>query len=213
MKTIIVLCMVCVWCTALSQKPPQHGSPNVTPGSLVSLQHGLTQRQVEEQLKARGHHQFTAAYSNGVARCVSYYRNDVYGHYYLVFTNDHLARICQPPPFELRKEPYKGTWAVYRVLGDPEARVAAVLRADDIIGPQLTAALKPQTPPKRSVDPGLTAAFLLAQGLVSGASKAELESKFQALVQQYDPYQIALGSGLTSEWCPHLKATKWHRAG
>jgi len=163
---------------------------------LASLQHGLTQQQVEEQLKARGHHQFTATYSNGVARCVSYYRNDVYGHYYLVFTNDHLACICQPPPFEMQKEPYQGTWANYRVLGNPETRVSAVLRAEDMLGPRLTAALKPQTPPKRSVDPGLTAAFLLAQGLVSPASKAERERKFQALVQQYDPDQIALGSAL-----------------
>ena len=171
---------------------------NISPLALASLRHGLTQQQVEEQLKARGQHQFTAAFSNGVARCVSYYRNDVYGHYYLVFTNDHLERICQPPPFEMLEEPYQGTWINYRVLGRPEARLATVLRAEDMIGPRLTAALKPQSPPKRSVDPGLTAAFLLAQGLASPASKAERERKFRALVKQYDPYQIALGSALAS---------------
>ena len=198
MKRLIVVCIVCVSYAALSQKPPQDGSPNVTPGSLASLQHGLTQQQVEKQLGVRGHHQFTAAHSNGVARCVSYYRNDVYGHFYLVFTNDHLARVSKPPAFEMRKEPYRGTWAHYRVLGDPETRVAAVLQAEDMIGPPLTAALKPQTPPKRSVDPGLTAAFLLAQGVASLSGGTERERKFRALVQQYDPYQVALGSTLSS---------------
>jgi len=173
-------------------------SPNVSPVALASLQHGLTQQQVGVQLKARGDHEFTAAFSNGVTRCVSYYRNDVYGHYYLVFTNDCLARICQPPPFEMRREPYEGTWANYRVLGDPEARLTAVLRAEDMIGADLAAALKPQAPPKNSVDPGLTAAFLLSQGLASPASKAERERKFLALVNQYDPYRIAPGSALTS---------------
>src|SRR5437667_9594586 len=59
-------------------------SPNVSPVALSSLQHGLTQQQVEERLKARGDHEFTAAFSNGIARWISYYRNDVYGHYYLV---------------------------------------------------------------------------------------------------------------------------------
>jgi len=173
-------------------------SPNVPPGALANLQHGLTQEQVEEQLKARGDHEFTAALSNGVARCVSYYRNDVDGHYYVVFTNNHLAQICRPPPFEMRRESYNGTWANYRALGDPETRLAAVLRAEDMIGPRLTAAVKPQTPPKRSIDPGLTAAFLLAQKSMNAASQAERELKFSALVKQFDPSQIALGSALTS---------------
>lgn len=197
MKAIAVL-IVCICLEAAAQKPPQDGAPNVSPGALASLQHGLTQQQVEEQLQSRGYHQFTAAFSNGVARCLSYYRNDVYGHYYLVFTNDHLARVCQPPPFDMRKEPYRGTWANYRVLGDPETRLAAVLRAEDMIGPRLTAALKPQTPPKRSVDPGLTAAFLLAQKSAGAASKSERERKYHALVSQYDPFGVAIGAALPS---------------
>jgi|ERR1043166_7147441 hypothetical protein len=67
-----------------------------------------------------------------------------------------------------------------------------------MIGPVLTAALKPQTPPKQSVDPGLAGAFLLAQKSTSAASKSERERKFLALVKQYDPYQIAPGSALAS---------------
>ena len=171
-------------------------TPNVPPLALANLQHGLTQQQVEEQLKARGYHQFTAAVSNGVARCISYYRNDVYGHYYLVFTNDHLACICQPPPFEMQSEPYQGTWANYSVLGDPETRLAAVFRAEDLIGPKLTAALKPQTPPKGSVDPGLTAAFLLAQRSANAASQSARERKYRTLLKQYDPFEVAPGAAL-----------------
>jgi hypothetical protein len=197
MKAIAVL-FVCICLEVVAQKPPQDGAPNVSPSALASLQHELTQQQVEEQLKARGNHQFTAAFTNGVARCLSYYRNDVYGHYYLVFTNDHLARVCQPPPFELREEPYRGTRAIRRVLGDPEARVAAALAAEDMIGPRLSAALKPQTPSKRSVDPGLTAAFLLAQKLAGATSQAERERKYHALVKQYDPFEVVLGAALTS---------------
>lgn len=173
-------------------------SPNVPPLALASLQHGLTQQQVEEQLKARGGHEFTAALSNGVVRCISYYRNDVYGHYYLIFTNDHLARICQPPEFKMRSEPFKGTSANRRVLGDPEVRLAAVLGAEDMIGPRLTAALKARTPPKGSVDPGLAAAFLLSQILGSAASQAERERRLTTLVKQFDPYALALGSTLAS---------------
>jgi hypothetical protein len=96
----------------------------------------------------------------------------------------------------MRKEPYRGTWANYRVLGDPETRLAAVLRAEDMIGPRLTAALKPQTPPKRSVDPGLTAAFFLAQILAGATSQSERERRYHALVKQYDAYQVAPGSPL-----------------
>jgi len=195
MKAIAVF-VVCICFEAVAQKPPQDGAPKVSHGALASLRHGLTQQQVEDQLKARGYHQFTASFSNVVARCLSYYRDDVYGHYYLVFTNDHLARICQPPPFEMRKEPYRGTWANYRVFGDPETRLAAVLRAEDMIGPQLTAALKPQTAPKRSVDPGITAALLLTQRSASAASQSERERKYRTLLKQYDPFEVAPGAAL-----------------
>ena len=176
----------------------QEGSAHVAPTILAGLVHGLTQRQVEARLGARGEHEFTAALSNAVVRCVSYYRNDVYGHYYLVFTNDCLARVCRPPPFEMRQQRYGRGWANYRVLGDPEARIGKVLGAQDMIGPRLVAALKPVSPPKQHVDPGLTAALLLARRGADREKQDEWGRQFNALLRRYDPYGITLGSTVSS---------------
>ena len=154
-------------------------------------------------MKTRGEHQFTAALSNVTVRCISYYRDDVYGRYDLIFTNDHLASICEPPPFEMHAVPYKGTTNLTnrRLFEDPEARMTAVIRADDMIGPRLIAALTPRTPPKQSVDPGLTTAYLLVQAIGAAgsafgvvASPAERERLYLAVIRQFDPYEIALGA-------------------
>jgi len=193
MKIAAIIIVVLVCSTALAQKPPQEGAPNISPNALLGLRHGFTQQKVEELLKVRGQHQFTAVTSNGIARCVSYYRNDVYGHYYLVFLNKRLLKICEPPPFEMREEPYRGTVFVRRVLGNPEARLDAVLQAEDMFGPRLTAALTPQTPAKRSWDPGLTAAFFITRLLFYPLVK-QRERTFSALIKQFDPYQIVIGS-------------------
>ena len=176
-----------------AQKPPQPGSPNVFPTALASVRHVMTQYEVEQHLSARGYHQFTAALSNIVVRSVSYYRNDVYGHYYLVFTNEHLAKVCAPPPFEMRKEPYMDSWVNLRVLVSPESRVEAVLCAEDMIGPGLTAALQPKTLSKRTVDCGHTAAFWLTKLFSQSSSQNERERQYEALLKTLDPYAIAIG--------------------
>ena len=181
-----------------AQKPPQPGSPNVSPAALATVQRGMTQQEVEQHLSARGGHQFTAALSNALIRCVSYYRNDVYGHYYLVFTNDHLAKVCAPPPFEMRQEPYMDSWVNYRVLGNPESRVDAVLQSEDMIGSALTTALQPKTPPKQSVDYGLTAAFLLTKLFSRSSSQNERERQYETLLKTLDPYAIAIGSEMAT---------------
>ena len=103
----------------------------------------------------------------------------------------------EPPPFKMRKEAYGGTCATYRVLGDPEARLAAVLQAEDMIGSRLSPELKPKTSPERPVDPGLTGAFVPTQKSANAALKSERERKFFSLVKQYDPYQAAPGSALS----------------
>jgi hypothetical protein len=79
----VILISVCGTC--LAQKPPKPGQANVPPNLLAGLQLGMTQEGVEPVLGAKGDHQFTALISSDVVRCVSYYRNDVSGEYYLVF--------------------------------------------------------------------------------------------------------------------------------
>lgn len=188
----VVLLSVCGSCHA--QKPPKIGQANVPPNLLASLQAGMAQDRVEEVLSARGDHQFTALISTNVVRCVSYYRNDVFGEYYLVFTNNHLSSICEPPAFEMRRVRYNDSWLNERVAGDPEGRISKVLAATNMLGPTLVAALKPQTPPKRSTDPGLTAAFLLAQRSVDKAKQAQREKEYLVLLEKFDPTKVELGA-------------------
>lgn len=199
MKATLAIAVAMTLCSAArAQKPPETGGPNVSPASLAALVHGMTQGQVEERLSARGNHQFTAAFPNATVRCVSYCRDDVYGQYYLVFTNDHLAAVSTPPPFEMRRTRYRGSWFNRRVLGNPEDRVKAVLQANDLIGPRLTEALTPKAPAVPPVDPGLTAAYLASQ---TGADKSHQDRRareFAALRARLDPYALDLGSGMAS---------------
>jgi hypothetical protein len=167
---------------------------NVPTKALAGLSHGMTQIQVEDALGARGNHEFTTVGSNTTIRCIAYYRSEVFGKYYLVFTNDYLSAVCEPPPFQMRRVPYEGSWSNESVLGDPEVRIAKVLSAPDMIGPALVAALKPATPPKRSWDPGLTAAYLLTRKLFTDKTQeAQRESAYRALLEKYDPFRIDLG--------------------
>jgi len=136
--------------------------------------------------------------SNAIIRCVSFDRNDVYGHYYLVFTEDLLTSVCKPPPFQTREVPYEGTVSVRRMLGNPEDRVSAVLGAEDMIGAKLMAELKPQTPPKQSVDLGLTAAYLLTKPLSQSASQKAREGEYQAFLKKLDPYTLTIGADVSS---------------
>jgi len=84
------------------------------------------------------------------------------------------------------------------VLGDPEARLDAVLQSEDMIGPQLSAALTPQPPPRHSWDPGLTTAFWLAQRTANKAALAERERQFADRAEQFDPLAIDVGSSLNA---------------
>lgn len=171
---------------------------NVPTKALAGLSHGMTERDVEESLQARGNHQFTAVMSNGIVRCTAYYRSEIFGKYYLVFTNSYLSAICEPPPHEMRRVPYEGTWSNERVLGDPENRIAEVLKATDMIGPALVAALKPATPPKSSYDPGLTAAFLLTKLFADKTKQSERERKYTVLLEQFNPFKINIGDTLVA---------------
>ena len=202
MKTATILSILLACSTTFAHKPPDKVRPNVPPSALLSLRHGFTQKQVEDLLKVRGYHQFTAVLSNGTTRCITYYRNDVSERYYLVFLNERLVKICNPPPFEMIKVPQTdGTVWVQRVLGNPETRIDAVLHAEDLIGPKLPAALVPQTPPppKQSVDWGLTAAFVLTKLAFGSSSREHKRGHMYAdLVEKFDPYEIEVGSSRES---------------
>jgi hypothetical protein len=165
---------------------------------LASLKHGMTEQEVENALKARGNHQFTALRSSAVIRCIAYCRSDKWEVYYLVFTNQRLTSICEPPPFETREVPYGDSSMIVPVLGDPEVQIDKVLSASDLIGPSLFAALDiedPQVAPKSSTDPGLTAAYLLTQKLFSNKNKdAERARKYRSLLEKYDPFKASIGS-------------------
>ena len=154
MKIATILSILFACSTTLAHNPLKRMHTKVSLNALLSLRHGFTQKQVEDLLKVRGYHQFTAVLSNSTVRCVTYFRNDLSGEYYLVFLNRQLSKICIPPPFEMRLVPYGDGADMYmgRVLGNHETRINAVLQAEDMIGPKLTA-LVPQatSPPKESV--------------------------------------------------------------
>ncbi len=170
---------------------------NVPNEALASLSHGISENDVEKILKARGNHQFTAILSNITVRCTAYYRSEVYGEFYLVFTNSYLASICEPPPFKFQEIPYQGTVAVQRILGDPEDRIVKVLNSPDIIGHKLKSLLKPRKRVKKSSDPGLTAAYLLTKMLFTDKKReAQRKIEYERLLDLYDPFQIPLGAPL-----------------
>ena len=197
MQSVVIVWIVlaCVVLGAQAQvKTNRQEMVCVPTEALGRLSHGMSQTEVERLLGARGNHQFTALISNINYRCVAYYRGEIYGKYYLLFTNGHLSKVCKPPPFEMREIAYEGTWAVIRVLGDPEARIIETLAATDMIGPALVADLRPAKPPKQSWDPGLTAAFLLVKWLFGDRQReAAQRREWEALLVKYDPFAIELG--------------------
>jgi|GEM_PF-1880345 len=195
-RLAVLVLMICLARDVQAQVSSQRREVvNVPTEALAGLSHGMTELQVVDALGARGIHQFTALRSNSIIRCKAYYRSEMFGKYYVVFTNNHLLAICEPPPFKMQLVSYQGSWSNRRVLGNPEERIAQVLDASDIIGSALFAKLKPSTRTKRSWDPGLTAAYLLTRKLFADKKReAEREAAYTALLDRYDPIGIDLGA-------------------
>lgn len=181
-------------CALLGSEAQPRREERVLPDLWERLEPGMNEERVEQLLGFRGGHQFTALISNHTVRCLSYYRKDARGRYYLVFTNGHLASMCVPPEFEMRRVPYGGTWLYERVIGDPEIRVGKVLAATNLLGSKLPATLGSQAPSKYSWDPGLTAAFLLVQRSANKAKQAQREKEYLILLEKFDPTKVELGA-------------------
>lgn len=168
---------------------------NVPMEALRSLTPGMRESDVENKLGKRGNHQFSAILSNGVIRCIAYCRDAIYGEYYLVFTNGHLSAICVPPPHEMERIPYRGTWLNQSVLRDPEDRITSVREARNLIGTEFGASVKHRKEKARSYDLGLTAAYLLTRTLCAGKAQEEKRARVYAeLLDKYDPFKVELGA-------------------
>jgi hypothetical protein len=158
------------------------------------LKRDLSVAEVSQHLGMTGRHQFTMEKEGKVVRCVSYYRNDVYGCCYLVFVDDRLKSVCTPPPIKMvgRHGPYG--IVMHAMIGNPEDQAARVLKAPNLLGDPLKKAMRPAPRPKESTDLGLTAAFLLAGNASGPAAPGPLELEQQRLAKMLDPWQVALGT-------------------
>lgn len=169
---------------------------NVPTEALRSLSHGMTEHEVEAALGARGVHQATALISNDIIRVTAYFRSEIYGMYYLVFVNQILTKVCEPPPFEMGVRRFGDhPPSAVRLLADPETRLAEVLAAEDMIGPELAAALQPAERRKRRGDPGLSAALFLTRLIFRDrTAEAQEERDYKAILDRFDPFKVMVGS-------------------
>lgn len=179
-------------------EPVRETSCTVTSQSLLTLERGMDEAEVEGKLGKRGKHQFTAQIPDGTARCVEYWRDGISGRYWLVFTNGCLARVCHPLQRRMRQEKYGDSWCARSVSEDPERQIQRVLEAPDLLGDSLQKELEtPIAATKPSVDPGLTVVAAVTKFL-SPLFRNPIAEKRQArewnrLLALYDPFAVSLG--------------------
>ena len=200
MKTMVMVLFfgVCVIPTVWAQVSTERREvTNVPLEALRNLTAGMRESDVETELGKRGNHQFSAQWSNSVIRCVAYHQCNVYGKYYLVFTNRCLSAICDPPRKEMVRVPYRGSWLNKSILGDPEVRISRVLESTNLLGTAFGVASKRDGKANRSIDPGLTAAYALTKSLCAGNAREKERAKtYATLLDKYDPYKIELGTDI-----------------
>ena len=197
MFSCLSVCFILITCSACaggSSPQEEEALPRVSVESLAEIREGMSFAEVEDIFGSPGRHQFTVSIDGKEIRCVTHYRSGQYGRVYFVFENDRLLAASHPPPFEQKTVPYRNTLSVRRVYGDPQDVVQQVLNSDNLIGPELVAALKPLPAPKTRVDPGLTAAYLVTRIFTGGkARESKRRETLNRLLDRFDPFQIDLG--------------------
>lgn len=172
--------------------------------SLLHQGRGQSQQEVE-RIFGPSQHEFTAQIGDEMVRCVAV-PFGWKGTYYFVFTNDVLGKICEPPPSDYRRVPYKGTWAQILDHSDPEGRMRKVFVSPDLDGSELSDTLAQRGPP----EPGPTgekvlwiigmtmmspyvipyAMVVAPYGAIKGANRRAEE---RAIAQQFDPQKVKPG--------------------
>jgi hypothetical protein len=171
--------------------------PNVDNGVFGSLAAGESRSVVEGKLGSPGSHQFTAAMPNRDVLCVSYYQTGSWGEYYCVFFDSKLALICKPPPMAMKKVSHGLTSSIRRIFGDPEDRVSAVLRSDNLIGEPLRAELRAVTPKSSAADDDQSRIMRFIGSLVDPLVISKKRRELERLVELFDPFKVELGAAVS----------------
>lgn len=203
---VFALLVICATASA------QVDGKKVPVDSLLHLERGLSQQKVEEIFGTPAHHQFSVRVDGQLIRCVRV-AFESRGSYYFVFTNNTLAKICEPPRVEYKRLPYKNTWREIPVYDDPERRMKTVLEAADLTEPALAESLKKRIPPPKSGSMNVLPAFIIAAPFwaATASSRAAQRAETEELAKKYDPLKVKLGMSIeqveTMFGEPHVKET------
>jgi hypothetical protein len=126
--------------------------------------------------------------------CVAYNQDSVYGRFFLLFINDLLSKICEPPPSEMKSEvEADGTIACLSIYKGADVMINEVLMAPNLIGTTFAAVDVPATTTNQSYDYGLAAAYLITRALFGNKSRETKEMKvYDEMLSKYDPFKITL---------------------
>lgn len=114
--------------------------------------------------------------------------------FYLVFTNEHLQRIIQPPKAELKRVPYKGTFREIPMQKATTNLIDEVLTARDLTREEISQLIRHALPRSSESLNALPAFMVAAPSFVKGWG--EIESDYQTnaeLAQKYDPMKVEVG--------------------
>jgi hypothetical protein len=170
----------------------------MTPRILLTVERGVSQKQIETLLSVPARHEFTASREQKTLRCVSYYFASFHLEYYLVFTNDALEKIIQPPRFEHELSPAeRGQRAVWKSYA-PEERMEVVLQVPDLDQHGILASIERRYRPK-AFDNALPGAIIAGViGAPVALARGVVENReIRALAEKFDPHRVKLGMSVT----------------
>ena len=203
--TVVSFLLVSSMVTGCASKKSIAQGRTVDSHAFIELKRGISLAELELVFQIKPTHEFTVRRNGETIRCV---RCDLIAPaagqtYYFVFTNDALALICLPPPFEYGERMEDGNRVGF-VIVQPEKAVETVIHSIDLNSEALAKSVSEVMSLKPSKNSGgepwniLPAFIILSPLFVALSPYAVVEHhqwwrEFEAQRAQHDPFKVGLG--------------------
>jgi len=177
-------------CSA-EKKPPETA---VRLEAFLALERGTLLEDVRTTLGMPGRHEFSAVVEETRYLSLYFAFEEPYVGFYLVFTNEHLKAVVDPPKPEFYRVPYKDTVREIPKPFDAENRLKAVLAFNDLSREEIDQRIRLAIP-KGASSLNMRPAFILASPLYL-AKSGEIEADYRTnadLAKRFDPLKVELG--------------------
>ena len=178
-----------------AERPPPEGAVNLN--TLLALERGTSLDNVCSALRMSGKHECSALIDKTRYLFIYFAFEQPHVGFYLIFTNEHLKAVVDPPKPEFEKVPYKDTVREIPKPVDPEKRIKIVLDSADLSQEEVKLRIR-QAMPKSASSLNMLPAFLIASPLFLARS-GEIEGDYRTnaeLAKKFDPVKLAVGAEL-----------------